>query len=127
MRFAKNLKEAVEFHSSIKTSKISRSRFAGKAEKHFATDYSSGNGLKKLGLDGRETKNFIEFYSDEESNLVIDYMVAVKVDGEWEVFDNFEASGYSSFLLSSEEIARRSRVEREKHYSQKRKENYEPA
>ena len=120
MKFAKSAAEAIEIHSRVKKTKISRGRFASRVKKHFETDYSNGRGLKLLGLDGRETKNFIEFYVDDSGEFIYETMVAVKGDDGWEVFDNQEALGYSPFLLAPSKFEERAKIERDKHYENRR-------
>lgn len=96
-----------------------------KIKSHLDRDYSNGRGLRKLGIGGNRTKNWVEFYANiERDRIEIEYMVAVEVDGEFIGFAFDEALGYNSFILTRDEIDERSQAEKQKHLTEKANEEY---
>lgn len=98
-----------------------RKRWGKLVDRHLSGDHSNGRGLKILGVDGLETRNYFEFYVDEDDSLTISPMVAVLISGEWECFDVKEALGYTPFIR--QDIDDRKAEVKRKSLQEKRDEN----
>lgn len=97
-----------------------------KIKNHLEKDYSNGRGLRKLGIGGNETKNWVEFYDNQERDRIeVEYMVSVEVDGEYIGFAFDEALGYNSFVLTRDTIDSRKEIEKHKHLTEKANEEYD--
>lgn len=119
----KAIEELKRLRPSITETAVKRNRT--KIRNHLEKDYSEGRGLRKLGLGGSKTKNFIEFYDNEERDRIdVEFLVAVDVDGQYEVFAYDEALGYTEFIVAASELDERKEIEKQKHLQAKKDENY---
>lgn len=119
----KAIEELKRLRPSITETAVKRNRT--KIQNHLEKDYSEGRGLRKLGLGGSKTKNFIEFYDNEERDRIdVEFLVAVDVDGQYEVFAYDEALGYTEFIVTASELDERKEIEKQKHLQAKKDENY---
>ncbi len=99
-------------------------RNAGRIKAHLARDYSESRGLIVLGHAGNNTKNFIEFYVGEKGSVDVEFLVAVDIDGQWEVFDSHELICKNEFIIGAGEVAARAEEIKQQHLQEKRDENY---
>ena len=100
-------------------------RNLGRIRAHLAKDYSGGNGLRKLGLRVKRTKNFVEFsYNEECDRYDVEFMIAVEHQGGCEVFDSSEAIGSNVYILAEREYAEAKEAVKNQHLQDKRDEEY---
>jgi len=102
-------------------SKRARVIFLNKVDKHIASDYSEGTGLKLVGLSGNHCINYVEM-SETDSGMEVDWMIAVSGPDGYQSFDKNEASCYDVFIKA---LPNRERLEsevKELHFSKRKQE-----
>ncbi len=100
-------------------SQMARNRFLNQVDKHVASDYSEGLGLKLLGLSGNRCVPYVEIHEDNDTGWDVDWMVAVDVDGSWEAFDKSEASGYDVYIKAAPHRAHLEAAVKQAHISKR--------
>lgn len=114
---ASNIGDALETFRQFRpnTTRLTQTRFAKNAGGHFGTDYSEARGLRAVGLNGREVRNYVEFNQyDDDDKIEIVYHIAVKDDdGDWVVFDKSEALWYDTFIRQAHGVTGGMREQRE--------------
>lgn len=116
------IEELTRLRPDITLAAVKRNRT--RIRHHLETDYSDGRGLRLLGHGGNKTKNFIEFYDNEEKNRIdVEFLVAVDIDGQWEVFSSDEALGYTVFIIAKDTLEKRKAEEKERHLQEKKAEH----
>ena len=106
---AGNIGDALETFNQFRpgTTRLTQTRFAKHAGAHFGIDYSESRGLRAVGLNGKEVKNYVEFHQyDDDDKIEIVYHLAVKDDeGDWVVFDKSEALWYDTFIRQAHGVS----------------------
>ena len=101
-------------------------RNAGRIKAHLSRDYTDSRGLLVLGHKGCRTKNFIEFYDNEERGTTdVEYLIAVEIDRQWEVFDSHELCVSNEFIVGEGVLTKRKEEVKQQHLQEKRDENYD--
>jgi len=114
---ASNIGDALETFRRFRpdTTRLTQTRFAKQAGGHLGTDYSEARGLRAVGLNGREVRNYVEFNQyDDDDKIEIVYHIAVKDDeGDWVVFDKSEALWYDTFIRQAHGVTDGMKEQRE--------------
>ena len=101
-------------------------RNAGRIKAHLKRDYTDARGLLILGHKGCQTKNFIEFYDNPEKGTIdVEYLIAVDIDGQYEVFDSHELLVSNEFIVGEGVLTERKEEVKQQHLQEKRDENYD--
>lgn len=126
MSFYRTVDTAVEALKELRPdmTEPAAKRNAARIRSHLGRDYSNSRGLLTLGHAGNKTKNFIEFYVGVNGRVDIEYMIAVDIDGQWEVFDAHELLCNNEFIIGASELESRLEEAKKIHIQNRREENY---